>query len=499
MEFHIQIDGASCIVSPRCSNHLAGIFDHDGIEFAHDNGRLQFRRGGTLNVIRDLENSTVVPAGFLHRVRRHLEEAGHCVVVEDRVQMHHDPLLRNGLNPTELEHEHPVFVRALREKRMGIIERPRGRSRAALVAQIAESYPAARILVIASTHKTIGRFYEHLRPILQSTVLTVVGQNRAPRARVVIGTQSVLQFSEARNHNILVFEDIDDTINQSISSIISHEWPDHYRIAFRSGIPSSRRHLLVHEGLFGDVILSPSDPGVSQPRVCFVQYSQATVPDPMSARERFNRLWQLGKRNMAIGQLATAWTRYDPARPDPLEQIDPAIAIIPPEMTALRSGGRNVLVLAGSESQKKGLVDVIAKLTGILPIDSDTYARFASQDGQILVATSAGARRLRHVGQQLVIVAGGGRQPGLPEAIIQSCEVRVICDFVDECCATYLDDSHSRARCFRELDLDTIGISDRQPGGVSCLADETPVQRPRRRRTRRGGRRRGGRRQQPNS
>ncbi|MDM4019320.1 hypothetical protein [Roseiconus lacunae] len=300
-----------------------------------------------------------------------------------------------------------------------------------------------------------------------------------------------MQFSEARNHNILVFEDIDDTINQSISSIISHEWPDHYRIAFRSGIPSSRRHLLVHEGLFGDVILSPSDPGVSQPRVCFVQYSQATVPDPMSARERFNRLWQLDGRNTAIGQLAKAWMQFDPRRPDPLEQVDPSIAIIPPEIIARRRGGRKVLVLAGSEDQKKDLVDVIAKLTEISPIDSDTYSytTFASQDGEVLVATSADARKLRHVGQQLVVVASGGQRPGLPDAVVRSREVRVICDFIDECCATYLGDSHGRARCYRELDLETIGIPDRLPGGVSCLADETPRQRPRRRRTRRGGRR----------
>ena len=379
---------------------------------------------------------------------------------------------------------------------MGIVERPRGRARAALVGQLAESYPAARILVIASTHKLIRRFYEHLHPRLQSSVLTVTGQNRAPRARVVVGTQSVLHFSEARNHNILVFEDIDEAINQRISSIITHEWPNHYRFAFRSGRPSSRRQQLVHEGFFGNVILSPSDPSVSQPRVCFVQYSQPAAPALEAPQERFNRLWQLDGRNTAIAQLAMAWMQYAPERPDPLEQVDPAIAIIPPEMVARRSGGRKVLVLAGSESQKRSLVDMIAGLTGISPTgsDSDIYVRFASQNGEILVATSAGARKLQHVAQQLVIVAGGGRRPGLSDALIRSQEVRVICDFVDECGATYLDDSFSRARCYRDLDLDTIGIPDQQHGAVSCSAEDTPGQRPRRRRTRRGRRR-----QQPNS
>lgn len=455
-EYQVSIANGLVHIEPNCDDLLVGAFDHDDINFGSRKGKLQIRRGGSLLELDPDQPISRFPLGFLQRVRDRIESYGHAVNVTDHRQprpLRIEATLRTG---HKFDLRCPGLLEAMEANSNGIIEFARGRGRTKLIGSLCSVLSDARILVIAATLQSVSELFSDANSKIGPTVVATRSNERIPDCRVAIGTFASLRFANAAAWDVLVFEDADEACTSENLEILHREWQHHRVYAFRGSQRRGKRTQLKQEGMFGPRIF-PVNGQVSDlnPSVVFAKYSAPMQRVPDDDRRQAVALHVCHWRANAIAQIAIAWTRGQ------MDHLDPNTVVIdvPPSLSDDVSK-RRVLILAGSPAQSQELTQRIASAVSAPAVEIDRVQQIdVPEYGLIEVCTPVVASKLAAIEAGLIIVASGGRNPGLPLAIERLSHRALIVDFIDEWNPRLFELSQQRHECYRALGYDISGFS----------------------------------------
>jgi hypothetical protein len=454
-EYQATIANGLVHIEPNCDDLLVGAFDHDDLRFGSDNGSLQISRGGSVWELDPDTPVSRIPLGFFQRVRDRIESYGHEVILRDCRQLRPlgiDRTLRTNCN---FDSRYPALLDAIEANPNGVIEVARGPGRTKLIGSLCSVLADLRILVTTATLQSVNDLYSDLYSRIGPMVVATRSNERIPDSRVAIGTFASLRFADASVWDVLVFEDADEACTPENIEILHHEWQNHRVYAFRGSQRRGKQTRLKQEGMFGPRIF-PVNGQVCEftPSVVFAKYSAPMQRVPDDDRGQAIVIQQCHPKANAIAQLAISWTRGQ------MDRLDPNTIVLDIPQPLLNTVSLNrVLILAGSRAQAQDLTHRIAAAVSAPAIEIEGVQRIAvSEHRMIEVCTPIVASKLSAIDADLIVVAGGGRNPGLPPAIRQVSHRTLIVDFVDEWNERLTALSEQRRACYQTLNYEIYGF-----------------------------------------
>jgi len=456
----IEIAGAKAAVSgidvPDIQNQLGYEVHHFS---AGGKTGCTWERGREALVV-PTEHGGIMPAGLVPRVLALLQSQGHQAEVRDH-RKDRRPLRVSKRLPEEITADEQLLVGAVIGHRQGQIVIRKGGDRIRVISLICWCFPAAHVLILASTREEVRDLHRKLGQPLRFNLGRQFGSRRISRFPRVVATMASGAIYDTAKWDIILYPFAEQlTQKQAFEAAMRCGGPRVYGIV-EAGSALPRRTRLIVEGICGPVIHELPDPGGRRADVRVLMFEAPWCPAPgkLTVLERKRRMyWHSDARNGAVAEVATA---FDTGNPEPLWQH----GLLLSEEDGNRCAGnqrRRVAIVVESPEHGRHL---LKHLPDWRLVDANMPAK--DRRGKIVldraVVTMLAADRQRQLDVDVLVWAAGGRAvadfPGFPPRYPDGRARQVLLiDVADDFDETAVDNTSARIRAY---DLRRWQIDDR--------------------------------------
>ena len=237
---------------------------------------------------------------------------------------------------------------------------------------------------------------------------------------------------------------------------------------------------LMLEILAGPVIYRASD--VAQQleinaRVVFASYSAPRCRSVEGAREQKQALWGDSSRNRAIAEVASAFRESD-------ERVlgEHGVFLDAEQASLLLTPSPVVVVLVESFDHGKHLQKLLLgwQFKHAMPTNNGegsphgaAWSPWGVQPNTIITVAAAAENQLFHA--KVLVLAGGGKWPQLPECLSKQRAPMLLVDFADESNPSLVSETQQRLRAYQALGYTVLGAGPGSSAEATIHAARSPI------------------------
>ena len=447
----IRIGHSVADVHPAHEDLLGPILSYEDLSFdANEEGGVNHCRGLVRCYTLESGDRLRISAGCVPRICDALRSAGYDVSIRDFRRMDTVRHQVDGGYAHIVELSFLGLASCIASRTEGVVEIARGTKRMQAIGTICRLLPRARCFIASAKIDTARTLAARLAGYVNGDVNAVHGGNWSSPCRVVCGTYTSYDTSDASDWDVLIFDDAVEALGRK-----THEnrgnYSDHRVYAFAA--PERERNSkqqLQFEVLFGPTIyrLASGRQEFSSPKeVWFARYSAALERFPTDTLPRRRAVWSSHTRNQAIADVARGLTRPD------YEMLWNHGLFLSSAPSCFPSWPRACSVVIIVESAEHGKI-----LKRLLPEwklihkqnkkSVDLRKSWGMIPHQSIVTTVVAADHCSCC--DVAVLACGGSSPQIPARLARTNSVRVIIDFADEINDELADNTRQRIRAYRE-------------------------------------------------
>jgi hypothetical protein len=455
----VTIDRGFTFVTPAHELILSEVLTADRIQFRPHRNRVERLRVGKREYEVRGDDTLVTSEGCAGRVIERLQQAGLVVETKDLRPVSELDACGDIQQGSHIAAQLPEILEAVRSRRIGVIEAPRGRRRSHAVAALSRIFGRSRIFIACATKRVATELSDELSSFLATDVDSVNLRNWHYRSgcRIVCGTYASFDSSSPMDWDVILVEDVEEGIRSHLwEKLTEYALNGKRRYAFssdRSRWPASTD--LDCDVLFGPTIFrarraerdrdqrvnvvfataplqrdcGPGRRGAAKRRTA--QRSGAERAE--GSRQQWRQLWHSELRNNLIGEIANGFARR---QSEPIWRAGLFLEH-PNPFNGLRENLR-IAVLAETVEHATQIRRVLPDwpICDALPRELDLMQAHQSASERILpdqaIVTVAGAERYHWFDPDVIIVAFGGAAAYLPRGLSRRRNSVLVVDLVDD-------------------------------------------------------------------
>lgn len=434
---------------------VAPLLSYEQKAFCQRDGRVNVHTEYKQLFLDNDNGKLIFPVGCVPRVATALLRAGHDVRVKDHRGLDEGRLRLELFNAKDAEAACRGILECMLRYREGVLAVPRGRSRGRAVGAMCRLFPNAKFFVVSATRRRNEEMAAELGHFVGGEVQAVHGGDWASSCRVVCGTFTSFDRSQASDWDVLVFEDAFDALGKRIHDNRGHFGRQRVYAFVDSHLALNDKQRLELEVLAGPIIHRHKSKSHHDPltlEVVFAAVPGESQPESKSPRERREQLWSDKRRNQTIASIAKACTDRNSQKLREyglfLDERDPFLRwSSAPSVSLLTETARHAELLAELLPEWSGLNRRPAAGASTLP--GDDWSQWAVPDRSIITAVRAA--EYKSFSADIVVMAAGGSCLYLPRGLERRGGRVLVVDFEDRSTPALVRDVASRRKHYGKL------------------------------------------------